>query len=86
MWARFKEELLYGRYDTNTMTIEQLKRKLRMEIAVELLMTNIVQKDQDFSGLSAISVVQQKGHTPIDQRRSNLVYDIFVLTLLYPTG
>ena len=25
MWARFKEELLYGRYDTSTMTIEQLK-------------------------------------------------------------
>ncbi len=25
MWARFKEELLYGRYDTTTMTVEQLK-------------------------------------------------------------
>ena len=25
MWARFKEELLYGRYDTTAMTIEQLK-------------------------------------------------------------
>ena len=25
MWARFKEELLYGRYDTTTMTMEQLK-------------------------------------------------------------
>ena len=25
MWARFKEELLYGRYDTSTMTIAQLK-------------------------------------------------------------
>lgn len=25
MWARFKEELLYGRYDTTRMTIEQLK-------------------------------------------------------------
>lgn len=25
MWARFKEELLYGRYDTTSMTVEQLK-------------------------------------------------------------
>ena len=25
MWARFKEELIYGRYDTTTMTVEQLK-------------------------------------------------------------
>ena len=25
MWARFKEELLYGRYDTAKMTVEQLK-------------------------------------------------------------
>ena len=25
MWARFKEELLYGRYDTTAMTVEQLK-------------------------------------------------------------
>ena len=25
MWARFKEELLYGRYDTTTMTVKQLK-------------------------------------------------------------
>ena len=25
MWARFKEELLYGRYDTEKMTIEELK-------------------------------------------------------------
>lgn len=25
MWARFKEELLYGRYDTTSMTAEQLK-------------------------------------------------------------
>ena len=25
MWARFKEELLYGRYDTTKMTVEQLK-------------------------------------------------------------
>jgi len=25
MWARFKEELLYGRYDTTIMTIEELK-------------------------------------------------------------
>ena len=25
MWARFKEELLYGRYDSTTMTVEQLK-------------------------------------------------------------
>lgn len=25
MWARFKEELLYGRYDTALMTVEQLK-------------------------------------------------------------
>ena len=25
IWARFKEELLYGRYDTNKMTVEQLK-------------------------------------------------------------
>ena len=25
MWARLKEELLYGRYDTTTMTVEQLK-------------------------------------------------------------
>ena len=25
MWARFKEELLYGRYDTSSMTVEQLK-------------------------------------------------------------
>ena len=25
MWARFKEELLYGRYDTASMTVEQLK-------------------------------------------------------------
>ena len=25
MWARFKEELLYGRYDTTQMTVEQLK-------------------------------------------------------------
>ncbi len=24
MWARFKEELLYGRYDTTAMTVEQL--------------------------------------------------------------
>ena len=25
MWARFKEELLYGRYDATSMTVEQLK-------------------------------------------------------------
>jgi transposase InsO family protein len=25
MWAQFKEELLYGRYDTTSMTVEQLK-------------------------------------------------------------
>ena len=25
MWARFKEELFYGRYDTTSMTVEQLK-------------------------------------------------------------
>ena len=25
MWARMKEELLYGRYDTENMTIEELK-------------------------------------------------------------
>ena len=25
MWARFKEELLYGRYDPTSMTVEQLK-------------------------------------------------------------
>lgn len=25
MWARFKGELLYGRYDTTSMTVEQLK-------------------------------------------------------------
>ncbi len=25
MWARFKEELFYGRYDTTTMTVEKLK-------------------------------------------------------------
>ena len=25
MWARLKEELLYGRYDTGKMTVEQLK-------------------------------------------------------------
>ena len=25
MWARMKEELLYGRYDTKKMTIEKLK-------------------------------------------------------------
>ena len=25
MWARFKEELLYGRYDATLMTVEQLK-------------------------------------------------------------
>ncbi len=25
MWARFKEELFYGRYDTTTLTVEQLK-------------------------------------------------------------
>ena len=25
MWARLKEELLYGRYDTTAMTVEQLK-------------------------------------------------------------
>ena len=25
MWARFKEELLYGRYDTTSMTVEQLQ-------------------------------------------------------------
>ena len=25
MWARFKEELLYGRYDTTSMTVERLK-------------------------------------------------------------
>ena len=25
MWARFKEELLYGRYNTTSMTVEQLK-------------------------------------------------------------
>ena len=25
MWARFKEELFYGRYNTTTMTVEQLK-------------------------------------------------------------
>ena len=25
MWARFKDELLYGRYDTTSMTVEQLK-------------------------------------------------------------
>ena len=25
MWARLKEELLYGRYDTTTMTVEELK-------------------------------------------------------------
>ena len=25
VWARFKEELLYGRYDTTAMTVEQLK-------------------------------------------------------------
>ena len=25
MWARMKEELLYGRYDTKKMTIEELK-------------------------------------------------------------
>ena len=24
-WARFKEELLYGRYDATSMTVEQLK-------------------------------------------------------------
>ena len=28
MWARFKEELLYGRYDTTAMTIEQLKTRI----------------------------------------------------------
>ena len=26
MWARFKEELLYGRYDPTSMTVEQLRR------------------------------------------------------------
>lgn len=25
MWTRFKEEVLYGRYDTTTMTVDQLK-------------------------------------------------------------
>ena len=25
MWAQFKEELLYGRYDATSMTVEQLK-------------------------------------------------------------
>ena len=25
MWARFKEELLYGRYDTTKMTTEEIK-------------------------------------------------------------
>ena len=25
MWARMKEELLYGRYDTESMTMEELK-------------------------------------------------------------
>ena len=25
MWARFKDELLYGHYDTTSMTVEQLK-------------------------------------------------------------
>lgn len=25
MWARMKEELIYGRYDTERMTVEELK-------------------------------------------------------------
>ena len=36
MWARMKEELLYGRYDTKKMTVEELKPP-DMEILYHLL-------------------------------------------------
>lgn len=58
MWARFKEELLYGRYDTTTMTVEQLKTLIWIYCNIDIPIVNVAKRMEELKTplLSQVSI------------------------------